>query len=547
MSIFSIISTPALAVSIGSLLISLEELWEEIKSVADEENVVLVTVGFLVVAALLIRYVPGERRRIRAAAGLFAFSLFLILISSIFASSGFEAARAGARHAAFLIGGIAIIHVISIFIFDVLLSLMRIYTPRILRDLMVAFGYVGIGFALLSRSGVSLSSIVTTSAVLTAVIAFSLQDTLGNIMGGLALQMDKTIEVGDWVKVDQAVGRVKEIRWRHTAIETRSWDTIIIPNSVMIRNQVLIFGRRVGQPVQHMQWIYFNVDFRVPPTDVIWAVTEALHAEPIPGVAAEPKPNCILYDFKESYCLFAARYWLTDLAADSPTDSIIRTRIYFALKRANIPLSIPAHSIFVTQESEERKELKHEKEIAHRLAALSNVELFHSLNEHEQRLLAERLHPAPFTRGEAMMRQGTEAYRLYIITSGSARVHISTEDGAGKDIATLRAGDFFGEMGLMTGEKRTATVTALEDSECYRLDKDAFHDILLNRPEIAEYISHVLARRRMEYEAARDGLDAEARNKKMGHTQRAIFARISEFFGLGARTQVSGPLSSPQD
>ena len=84
----------------------------------------------------------------------------------------------------------------------------------------------------------------------------------------------------------------------------------------------------------------------------------------------------------------------------------------------------------------------------------------------------------------------------------------------------------------------SATVTALEDVECYRMDKDAFHDILLNRPEIAEYISHALARRRMEYEAARDGLDAEAKESKMGSTQRDIFARISEFFGLGSRAQV---------
>ncbi|HSE97378.1 MAG TPA: mechanosensitive ion channel family protein [Blastocatellia bacterium] len=530
--------TPVFVVAINSLLLTLQRLWEDLKAAADEENLLIATVGFLLLAVVLIRYVPAERRRIRAAAWLFAFSLFLILLSSVFASSGFDAGRVGTRHAAFLIGGIAIINLVSIFVFDVILHLMRVDTPRILRDLMVAFGYVGVGFALLSRSGVSLSSIITTSAVLTAVIAFALQDTLGNIMGGLALQMDRTIEVGDWVKIDQAVGRVKEIRWRHTAIETRNWDTIIIPNSVMIRNHVLIYGRRAGQPVQHRQWVYFNVDFRIPPTDVIRAVTEALQAETIPGVAAEPQPHCILYDFKESYCHYAVRYWLVDIAADDPTDSIIRTRIYFALKRANVPLSIPAHSIFVTQESEERKELKHEKDVEHRLRALANVELFNPLNEGERRLVAERLLPAPFTKGEAMMRQGTEAHRLYIITMGSATVQLSTEDGVGKEIATLKAGDFFGEMGLMTGERRSATVTALEDVECYRLDKDAFHDILLNRPEIAEYISHVLARRRMEYEAARDGLDAEARNRKMGHAQRDIFARISEFFGLGAKAQV---------
>src|SRR5207248_10297351 len=113
-------------------------------------------------------------------------------------------------------------------------------------------------------------------------------------------------------------------------------------------------------------------------------------------------------------------------------------------------------------------------------------------------------------------------------------------DAPRKVIATLQAGDFFGEMSLLTGDKRSATVVALEDVECYRLDKDAFHDILQKRPEIAEHISHVLARRRMEHEAAREGLDAEARQLlHMRHTQGDIFARISAFFGLGSTTKVS--------
>ena len=148
---------------------------------------------------------------------------------------------------------------------------------------MVACAYIGVGFALLAHNGVSFTGLITTSAILTAVIGFSLQDTLGNIMGGLALQMEKTINVGDWVRVDQQVGRVKEIRWRHTALETRNWDTLVIPNSILMKGQVLVLGRRTGQPVLHRQWVYFNVDFRIAPTEVISAVNDALQAEPIPG------------------------------------------------------------------------------------------------------------------------------------------------------------------------------------------------------------------------------------------------------------------------
>jgi small-conductance mechanosensitive channel len=430
------------------------------------------------------------------------------------------------------------VNLASLVVFDIALTLTHLHTPRILRDLVVACAYIGVGFVLLAHHGVSLTGLITTSAVLTAVLGFSLQDTLGNIMGGLALQMEKTINVGDWVRVDQQVGRVKEIRWRHTALETRNWDTLVIPNSILMKGQVLVLGRRTGQPVLHRQWVYFNVDFRIAPTEVISAVNDALQAEPIPGVAEEPRAHGILFDFKESYCQYAVRYWLTDLAADDSTDSLIRTRIYFALKRHGIPLSIPAQSVFVTEDSAVHRDLHLEKEVAHRLAALAGVELFHTLNEDERHVLAERLHPAPFAKGEAMTRQGAEAHSLYIITKGSAEVAISVAEAPRKTIATLHAGDFLGEMSLLTGDKRSATVVALEDVECYRLNKEAFHDILQQRPEIAEHIAHVLARRRMEQEAAREGLDAEARRLHMQHTQGDIFARISAFFGLGSVMKV---------
>ncbi len=522
-----------IAVLQDSAGLNLSSLWNDLRAVYSKHNVLPVTATFAVVAILLVKYVPAARSRIRAASWFFLLALVLISASSLFESSGAKSSSNFTLNTGLLIGGIAIVNLASIFIFDILLNLIHVHTPRILRDLLVALGYIMVGMGLLWHGGLSLSDIITTSAVLTAVIAFSLQDTLGNIMGGLALQLEKTINVGDWVKIDQNVGKVKEIRWRHTSIETRNWDTIIFPNSMLMKGQVTVLGRRTGQATQHRQWVYFNVDFRVPPTQVISIVNEALQAEPIERVAAEPKIHCILYDFKESFCYYAARYWLTDLAVDDPTDSIVRTRIYFALKRAGIPLSIPAQSVFVTEETEKRRGRKQEREIEGRLAALAGVDLFHTLSDEERRVLAERLVPAPFTKGEAITRQGAEGHWLYIITEGVAEVTLSIESGQTRSLAVLHPGDFFGEMSLMTGEKRSATVMALEDVECYRLDKEAFHDILLKRPEIAEYISHVLARRRTEYEAARDGLDAEATASRMGHAQKDIFARIIKFFGLG--------------
>ncbi len=300
-----------------------------------------------------------------------------------------------------------------------------------------------------------------------------------------------------------------------------------------MKGQVTVLGRREGKPRQHRMWVFFNVDFRYSPTQVIDVVETALCAEPIPNVAAEPKPHCLILDYKDSYATYAARYWLTELALTDPTNSIVRTRIFAALRRAGIQLSIPARTLFITEEDETRRARKATEEIARRVEALRHVELFHTLKEEELRELAAHLSLAPFVRGEAMTRQGAQAHWLYIMTKGEAEVRVAVDGSQmAKKVAELKAGDFFGEMGLMTGEPRTATVIARTDAECYRLDKEAFNDILRRRPEIAEDISHVLARRRVELDAVRENLNEEAKRRRMHHAQGDLLRRIRSFFTL---------------
>jgi len=512
----------------------LAQIGHDLLRAADQEDVVKVSLIVLLSAAVLALLARDQRGYIRTALAMFIGAVFLVFAAPVAAAAGLPTASKILAAAALLLGGFAMVKLASIFLFDVVLRRTHLSPPRIARDLLVAMGYLVVGLWLLSHNGVTLSSLVATSAVMTALIVFSLQDSLSNILGGLVLQVEETLRVGDWVKIDQTSGRVKDISWRTIVIETRNWDTVIIPNSVLMKSQVLVQGRRSGQPTQQRRWIYFNVDFRVPPTEVVRVVTEALLAEPIERVASQPRPNCILMDFKESYCQYAARYWLTDLAVDDPTDSLVRARIYFALHRAGIPLSVPAYTAFVSEETIERKKLHIEREVQQRLQSLdlARVELFASMNDQERRTVAERLRPAPFMEGEVMTRQGAEAHWLYILTKGSAEVLLSMPDGLEKRVSVLKGGDFFGETSLLTGEPRNATLKALEDVECYRLDREAFQDILRNRPEIAQHLSELMARRRVELDAVRQQLDAAERARMMQHHQRTFFGRISEIFGL---------------
>lgn len=487
-------------------------------------------VMFVATLALGRVFPSRAHRRLPASVWLYSVQLVLLVVTALLTALGHRAVEE-TRLAQHVILAMAWVGLGGALLFGVILPRTRFPVSRILQDLVVGTAAVAVIAAVLHSHGVALSGLFATSAVVTAVIGFSLQDTLGNTIGGLALQTDGSVRVGDWIKVGDVVGKVTEIRWRYTAIETRNWETVLLPNSTLMKGPVTVLGRRHGEPELWRRWVWFNVDFRYPPPDVIAAVEQALRAQPIDNVAAEPPPNCIVMDLHESYGRYAVRYWLKDLAVDDPTDSAVRTRIMFALRRAEIPLSIPAHALFVTQESEERKESKSASDRRRRLDALHRVELFAPLEDAELERLADALHPAPFTRGEVLTRQGAEAHWLYLLINGEAAVRVA-KDGIDTEVARLSPGSFFGEMSLMTGEPRSATVVALCDVECFRLDAAAFRDLLERRPQLAEPIARLLAERRTNLAAITEGLDAEARRRRMESDSSLLFKKMKAFFKL---------------
>jgi small-conductance mechanosensitive channel/CRP-like cAMP-binding protein len=501
-----------------------------------------VLLGVVLVAFLLAQIVPSARARMRGSVVMALLSLLGLLFCALMLERGMSTrggidARGGnvayrwIHFTSQMLLAIAIINMIGVFVFRVLLAQLRLEPPPILRDAVVGAAYIAIAFALLSWHNVNLSGIVATSAVVTAVIGFSLQDTLGNIMGGIALQMERSVAVGDWIHVNDVEGVVREIRWRQTSIETRNRDTVVIPNSQLMKTQVTVLGRRIGKPKAHRILIRFNVDFRTTPTRVIEIVQTALRSEPIPNVANDPLPDCILSSFEDSYAGYTARYWLTDFMPDEYTNSDVRIRIFFALQRAGVHLSIPAESVFLTMVGRARKARKAELEVRRRTAALRNASIFQPLTDEEQRELADRLKLARFARGEVLTRQGNEAHHLYIIASGEAEMCI-TAGGETRRVETLRAGDCFGEMGLMLGEPRHATVTALEEVTCYRLDKEDFLKTLQYRPEIADGMSRLLTDRKLKLDAIREGLTQSAVHDRAATTQQALLNRIRTFFTL---------------
>src|SRR4029078_9359410 len=359
-------------------------------------------------------------------------------------------------------------------------------------DLVILVAYVVYGFVQLRGAGVDLSSLVTTSAILTAVIAFAMQDTLGNVLGGLAIQVDNTVQVGDWVRVDQVEGQVRDVRWRSTLIETRNWETIVSPNSAIMKGRVAILGKREGEARQWRRSIMFMVDPRVPPARVIATINEEMRDVPIANVARIPAPQTVLHDFVHGNLQYELRYFLTDPQEDQVTDSMVRVHLFASLQRAGIRIAEEQRTVHGVARDQAHDDVVRKREITRRLDMLRGVDLFSVLSKEEMNEIAERLQYAPFARGDAITKQGNIPHWLYIVAFGEVEVRYEPRPGTPQTISTLRAGQFFGERALLTGEARTATVVALTDVECYRLDGKSFPGLLLRRPEIAAGMARVL-------------------------------------------------------
>lgn len=421
------------------------------------------------------------------------------------------------------------LHLVVMLVFHFALN--RFRTPRILSDLAIGCGYAAIILGMLMRVGVNLTGIIATSAVATAVIGFGLQDLMGNLASGLALEIEQAISAGDWVRTDQYFGQVRSVRIRHTAIETPDGDTILVPNSALTRSPVTVLGRTSDsalQNVKHRKLVTFQLPYGHSPSSVMAAVEEALDASAMQGVAADPKPRCVTLDFHAQYIQYGALVWMTRPGFEYLDISGVRTRISFALARLGEPLvSIP----YLLDHRHETAPPA-EPEIANRQAALRRIESFAAFGDDELHKLAARLKSESFAPGEVILRQGGEGGSAYIVNRGNVRILLTHEDGLSEQVAVIGPGGFFGEMALLTGEPRNASAIAIEQVDCYLLSKSDLDPLFSAHPELVDRVSALLAERQAGLAAAREKLDEKSEEQRRTASQTDLLTRIRRYFSL---------------
>jgi small-conductance mechanosensitive channel/CRP-like cAMP-binding protein len=480
---------------------------------------------------LLLRARPAERATYLNTLWLFLLGVIGVLVGMSADALGFDTAARVLDAFFRIVWSIALIRVAGFALFRLVLPKLGKPLPQIIEDLAIIVVYAIFAMTQMRVFGVDLTGIIATSAVITAVLAFAMQDTLGNVLAGLAIQLDNSVRVGDWIQVDTLSGRVADIRWRSTTIETRNWETVVIPNSALMKAKFVILGRREGAPLQWRRGLNFMVDPAVPPARVIGLVEEEMREIMIANVARAPAPSCILLDFVQGNLRYQLRYFLTSLLEDELTDSAVRVHLFASLQRAGIRIAEQQTTVHAIAKDEAHAETVRQRELSRRLQMLKSIDLLSPLSDEERVVIADRLQYAPFARGDVITKQDSIAHWLYIIAFGEAEVHYEQPGRAPRIIGSVRAGQFFGEMGLLTGEARNATVIARTDVECYRLDRASFQGLLLARPEIANEVSRVIAARKPGLETARAEAALEMANPPPP-SQPDLLARMRRFFGL---------------
>lgn len=406
----------------------------------------------------------------------------------------------------------------------VLVRRLEVEVPKILPDVAVLTAFFfGVILILYYRTDLDITGLFTTSALFTVVIGLALQDTLGNLFAGLALQTERSFRVGDWVRFGTNEGVVTDVSWRATRLRTRDNDLIVVPNTVMGKDTVVNFSvpSRVHGVVSEVACHY-----RHPPGLIMEVLEEA--AGQTQGVLGRPRPVVRTVAFGESAITYRIRYWIGDYAAEPEIRSDLMTRIWYVFDRRGIEIPFPIRNVFLREVERDGGAAAADADRARIREQLGRCDLFAFLGGEELDELAQRVQVERYFTGETVIRQGDAGDSLYLVDEGRVEVLVRTPENEEEHLAEMGPPSFFGEMSMMVDEPRTATVRTLTPTRFFVVDRHAFRTLLQTNPDIAQRLSETLAVRRRELDAAL----ATSSEEPPEAEERRILDRIRQLFGF---------------
>lgn len=391
---------------------------------------------------------------------------------------------------------------------------------KLLQDLLAGLIYLAATFAIVADVfDLPVKGLLATSGALAIIIGLALQSSLGDVFSGIVLNIERPYRVGDWIILEDTLqGKVIETNWRATHILTANQDVAIIPNSVVAKSKLV----NCSTPTKiHRTSIRVRLEPSLTPAAGRHLLNEVLLGST--NVLRTPEPSVTIKDVSAEMIDFELFYSVADVSAVDHAQNELFDRVYRAAAAAGARFSARLAGLA----SKDAPKDKGGAEIPERLVA--GISLFSTLSVEEKNALASQMQRKDYRPQEVIVTTGTILQALCIVSYG-VLVGSAEHNGRKIEVIRLAPGDYFGEVGLLTGEPLNGELTALTSAVIYEIPKDALSPLLQARPGMAEELSESLASRQLAHRTVLDH-----HNHKQQHEEGLavrIAAKIRRVFSL---------------
>src|SRR5438067_10500875 len=500
-----------------------------IQSFINSERPVATVAAFILTYFVVLSLGRFFKRRARVPLGFF-FQVFCLTLAFYAAITVYGVQADWRNHVGadlVLLSPALIVAFINHYLWDLYIDKKRqTPVPHILRDMLAFLVFLGafllvLGFGYPAET--QLKGLFAGSGIIAIILGLAGQNLLGAIIAGIQLQISRPYRVGDWLQVNECFAEVMEIYWRSTRLRTNDGIYLDIPNNEIVRQAIV----NLHYPTQvHAMRIRVGIDYKTPPNRVKDALMRATRNAEL--VLRDPPPKIFLVDFADHAVIYEIKFYMGNHAAINEVNDAIRTNVWYELKRQQITIPFPIRTLHMerrhrdlgTEDQEQAREI------------LRAEPLFQCLADEQLDALLEHSRLNHFGRGERVIVEGAEGDSMFLLLRGSANVSVA-KNGAPIRVGTLHSGDCFGEMSLLTGERRTATVRAAADCYVLEVSKPVMGEVIRQSPECLNQLSELLAKRKMETEGIiKDAHLAQNEAAKQSEYSATFLRRLRTFFEL---------------
>jgi small-conductance mechanosensitive channel len=198
-------------------------------------------------------------------------------------------------------------------------------------------------------------ALVAIPTIASAGIAFALQDTLKAFIAGVGL--GKIMRLNEWIAFQGTEGRVIDLNWARTTIETIDGQRVYIPNNLLLSG--VFINYTTGNPANR-QSFKVSASYDASPARVKEALLQC--ARFVPGIAQDPPPQAALIEYSDSGILYGLFYWLVDYTQKQRVQDDVATRIWYAFRREGITIPYPTRTVQIQRTADAGQSLSGIKE-----------------------------------------------------------------------------------------------------------------------------------------------------------------------------------------